>query len=87
MDEKLKSVLENEELLAKIVAAVKGTEQREQASPAVRETAPAVQGGGADAVALLAALKPFLRRERREKLDAVTRALSAASIYKSIKNA
>lgn len=87
MDEKLKSVLENEELLAKIAAAVKGTEQREQPVPAVREVKPAVPSGGADAVALLAALKPFLRRERREKLDAVTRALSAASIYKSIKNA
>lgn len=87
MDEKLKSVLENEELLAKIAAAVKGTEQREQSVPAVREVKPATPSGGADAVALLAALKPFLRRERREKLDAVTRALSAASIYKSIKNA
>ena len=92
MDEKIRSVLENEELLAKIAAAVRGTDAptQEYAPPPQRaEALPVIQSAGrsgSDALALLSALKPFLRQERREKLDALTKALSVASVYKSVKN-
>lgn len=89
MDEKIRSVLENEELLAKIAAAVRGTAEP---SPAPPQSVPTYMPSVAepvrqqpDAVALLAALKPFLRQERREKLDSITKALSVASVYKNIK--
>lgn len=87
MDEKIRSVLENEELMSKIAAAVGGAGRpgAQSAGLPYADTQPA--GRGAEAMALLAALKPFLREERRQKLDTVTRALAVASVYKNVKNA
>ena len=88
MDDKIRSVLENEELLAKIAAAVRGAEAPKEAYPAPAKEpfpAPPAQGGGSDALALLYALRPFLRRERQEKLEAVTKAISVANVYKNVK--
>ena len=92
MDEKIRSVLENEELLAKIAAAVRGTAEASPTPappPAVPTYTPSAMSSAhssTDALALLAALKPFLKHERREKLDAVTKALSVASVYKNMKS-
>lgn len=88
MDEKIRSVLENEELMARIAAAVRGTDNHERSVPAppVQAVPTVAERRPSDALALLAALKPFLRSERRDKLDAVTKALSIADVYKNIKS-
>lgn len=103
MDDKIRSVLDNPELLSKIVSAVRGISAEASSDADGRSAEPAAapvyasppvssasaltvpKNESSDAVALLSALKPFLGRERREKADAVIRALSAAGLYKSIK--
>lgn len=92
MDDKLRSVLGNEELMAQIAAAVRGGSTPAAAPPtppAVSDAAPAFTsvGGKSDsALALLSALAPFLRESRRSKLEAVTKAMAVANIYKNTKN-
>lgn len=92
MDDKIRNVLENEELLAKIAAAVRGLDAPAPVPspppqmPEPIQPAGNFESGSPNALALLSALKPFLRQERRQKLDAVTKALSVASVYKSVKN-
>jgi len=93
MDDKLKSILGNPELMAQIAAAVKGETAppsepypREQSLPASSFVNPYSGGGNDKALALLAALKPFLSGARQSKLDAVSKAMAVASIYKSTKN-
>lgn len=91
MDDKLNSVLGNPQLMAQIAAAVRGAAEPTQPAP---PAAPAVQqqplyggeGGTDRALNLLGALAPFLKTQRRDKLDAITRALTVASIYKNTKN-
>ncbi len=82
MDEKLKSVLENEELMARIAAAVRGT-----ATPPTPQPLPVPQSNRTgDALALLTALKPFLKKEKQVRLESLSKAISAANIYNSVKN-
>lgn len=83
MDDKLKSILSNPALMAQIAAAVKG-----ESAPPEEPALPRIpSAGGSDkALALLAALKPFLSSGRQSKLDAVSKAMAVANIYKSTKN-
>jgi len=91
MDDKLRSVLGNEELMAQIAAAVRGSSapaSPPQAPPPVADAVPTFTsaGGKSDsALALLSALAPFLRESRRSKLEAVTKAMAVANIYKNTK--
>ncbi len=83
MDEKLKSVLGNPELMAKIAAAVNGAAPEESPKEVY---APTVPSGQSDkALALLAALAPFLSERRRTKLEGITKAMTVAGVYKGIK--
>lgn len=93
MDDKLNSVLGNPQLMAQIAAAVRGASAEPTPTPTPTPTPqpqsqPTLGGeGGTDrALNLLGALAPFLKTSRREKLDAITRALAVASVYKSTKN-
>ena len=59
--------------------------ESEQSSPA---SAPAVipaDSGDARRARLLAALRPMLREEKRGKLDAMTRAMTVASLFSGIR--
>lgn len=95
MDEKLSAVLGNKELMEKIAALVNGAPADASTPPAevpalspVTEAAPAslpLMSGADKGLALLAALRPFLKENRRKKLDAATSALSVASVYRNIK--
>lgn len=89
MDDKLRSILGNPELMAQIAAAVKGESVPAAESYPREQSLPASVGnsyGNDKALALLAALKPFLSAARQSKLDAVSKAMAVASIYKSTKN-
>lgn len=95
MDDKLRSVLNNPQLLAQIAAAVKGaasgeeTESAPQYAPRENAIPAAVMPTEAPndkAMALLAALRPFLSSARRDKLETVTKAMAVANIYKNTKN-
>lgn len=88
MDEKLNAVLSNSELMEKIAALVKGTtpppeDIPEPATP-VQSFVPAT-GSMDKGLALLNALRPFLKESRRRKLDSAAGALSVASLYSGIK--
>lgn len=108
MDEKIRAVLENPQLMESILAALRsagGGEAAENAPinaptnevarqdavpdlPALG-TVPAPYGysqGGDRGLALLAALKPFLKESRRKKLDMAKGVLSVAALYKNTKN-
>lgn len=93
---KLQAVLSNPELMAKIAALVKGetSPPPESAQPAVPTYAPAsvsetpfsgLSPSADRGIALLYALRPFLKEERRRKLDAATGALSVASVFRGTK--
>ena len=84
MDDKLKSILGNPALMAQIAAAVKG-DSSPPAEPAALPQ-PYATDSGDKALALLSALKPFLSSTRQNKLDAVSKAMAVANIYKSTKN-
>jgi len=93
MDDKLRSVLSNPELMAQIAAAVKGASggeppaqgyaQREPSAPA--NVFPA-EAPADKALALLTALRPFLSSKRQAKLETVTKAVAVANVYKNTKN-
>lgn len=83
MDDKLRSVLGNPELMARIAAAVNGTAAEE---PVKEVYASPVQEARSDkALALLSALAPFLSERRRTKLDGITKAMTVAGVYKGVK--
>lgn len=94
MDDKLRSVLGNPELMAQIAAAVKGAsggeappqgyERREPPSAPVSTFSAEVPAD--KALALLTALRPFLSSKRQAKLETVTKAVAVANIYKNTKN-
>ena len=107
IDEKIRSVLQNEEMMAKIAdliqnVAPSGPPKEQQAGipAAVAPEPPAQQasltlpgaggsllGGlaGNEAMTLLAAMRPFLRESRRSKLDAVSKAVAMAGVFRSAK--
>ena len=91
MDDKLRSVLNNPELIARIASAVKGITPEESAPQPTHYAAeevysPVGNGRGDKALALLSALRPFLSEGRRSKLESVSRAMAVANIYKNTKN-
>lgn len=89
MDDKLKNVLGNPELMSRIAALIKGADNSE-AAPVYTPAEPArpTAAFGADsssdkALALLTALRPFLSQARQQKLESVTKAVAVANIYKN----
>lgn len=73
---KIKDLLSDPESLANIssaAASLSGTSGEKQTIPQDRR------------VVLLEALKPFIREEKRERVDAMISALAAASVLKAIK--
>lgn len=96
MEEKVKSVLGNEEMLAKIAALVQtmSASPAEDARPSPAAPPPAdisvpARGYGPavsdERLALLSALRPFLSERRRSKLDTVSKALAVAGVYRTAK--
>lgn len=99
MDDRIRAVLEDPDLMARIARAVRGAEPREEQAPTPVEAAPLYSPAGAfteargpsplgndKGLALLAALAPFLKESRRKKLDMARGVLSAAAIYKNAKS-
>ena len=86
MDDRLKSVLGNPELMAQIAAAVKGGAPAESAPQTYAPAEPSVPSSADKALALLTALRPFLSSARQAKLESVTKAVAVANIYKNTKN-
>ncbi len=91
MDGKLQAILGDEAALAKIAAIIKGVAQpAQQELPAeplpVQSTAPVVANATDDRLALLAALRPFLKDSRRNRLDSITKVMNVASVYKNAKH-
>lgn len=93
---KLQAVLSNPELMAKIAALVNGEPPKAETPKAEpqdtvgayapsRASVPNVTPQADRGIALLYALRPFLKEERRRKLDAATGAISAASIFRNAK--
>ncbi len=87
MDDKLRSVLSNPELMEKIASLVKGDPLPEPppAQPAASygQMLPANADKG---LALLSALAPFLKESRRKKLETARSAITVASVYRNMKN-
>lgn len=87
MDDKLKNVLSNPQLMSQIASLIKGSGEPE-ATPTYTPPEPSLPtaafGGESDkALALLAALRPFLSGARQQKLESVTKAVAVANIYKN----
>ena len=91
MDGKLQAILGDETALAKIAAIVKGASTPAEPPPVptkepMQSTAPVTTFAADDRLALLAALRPFLKESRRTKLDSITKVMNVASIYKNTKH-
>lgn len=95
MDDKLSQVLGNKELMEKIADLVRGGTESPPPAPlappavtalAAKEPAvPALSPTASRGLALLDALAPFLKEERRKKLAAARGAITVAGAYKNIK--
>lgn len=99
--EKLKNVLSNPDAMAKImsIASNLGTQPASQdGENASVEAVPVEPRQSAmhtplqipelpsdPRISLIYSLKPLVREEKRERLDAIARALSVASIFKNIR--
>lgn len=98
--EKLKSVLSDPEAMAKITAIASNlgmgnTSQKSEETPVVsnNDIAESVSSALANVnppqsdprLALLCSLKPFLREEKRSRIDALERALGVASMMKNLR--
>lgn len=94
--EKLKQVLSDPEAMAKItaIASGMGREKPSYEPPAsvpdtntvsdLSLTLPS-SGAGDPRLALLVSLKPLLREDRRDRVDALTQALTLASVMKNFR--
>ena len=92
--EKLKSVLSDPEALAKITAIASGmgrekpTDEQAQAMPnqvaPLGVELPSLQSGD-PRLNLLISLKPLIREDRRDRVDALAQALTIASVMKSFR--
>lgn len=99
--EKLKAVLSDPEALAKITAIASGLGAGTQPSAPKSEPANAAETSGQSSLqnemlpmlsgisdprlALLTSLKPLLREDKRERIDALAKAISLASLMKNFK--
>ncbi|MBQ5837469.1 MAG: hypothetical protein IIW39_02240 [Clostridia bacterium] len=95
--EKLKAVLSDPDAMAKITAIASGL-GREEPSDMPKEplginalgsdkpnlTMPSLQSGD-PRLALLVSLKPLLREDRRDRVDALAQALTLASVMKNFR--
>lgn len=90
MDGKLQAILGDEAALAKIAAIVKGVSQPEQSAPPVptlqEPTLPTASFAADNRLALLAALRPFLKESRRARLDSLTKVMNVAKLWQTTKH-
>ncbi len=88
MDGRLQAILGDENALRRIAAAVRGepTEKEAPTESVASTSSPSTLGTSNDAAALLAALRPFLKDSRREKLDRFSKAITVASVYRNAKS-
>lgn len=98
LSEKIRAVLSDPESAAKIASiasslGVSGAAEKpppQEDAPAVVPTAalsaqPPYNRGNDKNAALLHAIKPFLREEKRDKLDSLIRAMSVAELISGLK--
>ncbi len=90
MDGKLQAILSDETALAKIAAIIRGTEPPTEPPAAVAATPaptiPTASFQSDDRVALLAALRPFLKESRRSRLDSITKVMNVAKLWQTTKH-
>lgn len=96
LSEKIRAVLSDPESAAKIAAIASSLgASGESSSPPKEESAPSLPAASALQLpfnrgndrntALLHAIKPFLREDKRDKLDSLIRALSVAELISGLK--